>query len=106
MAVSKERWWTLPLALQLGSIGSEVGRARKWQGKDENAFWGAVTRALELFELTRADKRWNKRLSELNRAQEVFCDAVLGSKEYKSSLSEIEAYFMRFAPISYYGTNK
>ncbi len=31
--VSKEKWWTLSLAEQLGNIGSEVGRAAKWQGK-------------------------------------------------------------------------
>lgn len=94
----KERWQTLPLASQLGNIGSEVGRAAKWQNKDESAFWGAVTRALELFDLTLADKRWRgARIKELCRAKEVFCDGVLGGKEYKTKLSEIEGYFMQFA---------
>ena len=36
--ISKERWWTLSLADHLGNIGSEVGRASKWQGKDEKNF--------------------------------------------------------------------
>src|SRR3989338_1039762 len=44
--VSKERWFTLSLAEQLGHIGSEVGKAAKWQSKDEKSFWGAVTRSL------------------------------------------------------------
>ena len=96
-AVSKERWWTMSLAEQLGNIGSEVGRASKWQGKDENSFWGAVTRALELFDLTQADKRWGSRQYEFNRAKETFADAVLGGHEYKSSLKDLEKYFMNFA---------
>lgn len=97
MAVSKERWFTLSLAEQLGNIGSEVGRAQRWQGKDTNSFWGAVTRALELFDLTQEDKRWTKRRKELDRARESFADAVLGGSEYGSRLSDLERYFMQFA---------
>ena len=97
MTVSKERWHTLTLAEQLGNIGSEVGRAAKWQGEDENAFWGAVSRAMDLFELTQSDRRWNKRRTELDRTREVFADAVLGGSEYKSNLKDLEKYFMLFA---------
>jgi len=98
--VSKERWWTLTLAEQLGNIGSEVGRAAKWQGKDENSFWGAAERALELLDLTRIDKRWKNRRVEIDRAKEVFSDAVLGGLEYKSNLGDIEHYFMQFATLT------
>ena len=98
--VSKERWWTLTLAEQLGNIGSEVGRATKWQGRDENSFWGAVVRALELFDLTRMDKRWKSRRAEIDRAREVFCDAVLGGHEYNSFLPDLELYFMLFALLA------
>ena len=34
MIISPERWHTITIAKQLGNIGSEVGRAAKWQGKD------------------------------------------------------------------------
>ena len=95
--ISKERWHKLSLAEQLGNIGSEVGRSAKWQGKNKDSFWGAVSRALELFELTQSDRRWGKRHKELDRAREIFADAVLGSKEYKSSLEDLEKYFMPFA---------
>jgi len=95
--ISKERWFTLSLAEQLGNIGSEVGRAAKWQGKDENSFWGAVTRALELFDITQMDTRWKKRRPEIDRARETFADAVLGGLEYKSDLKNLEKYFMQFA---------
>ncbi len=100
MTVSRDRWFTLSLADQLGNIGSEVGRARKWQGKDENSFWGAVIRALELFDLTREDPRRHKQLPELNRARESFTDAVLGGSEYQSTLEGVENYFMPFALLS------
>jgi hypothetical protein len=91
------RWFTFSLFEQLGNIGSEVGRARKTQGKDEKLFWGAVDRTLELFDLTLRDPRWNGRRREIARAREVFCDAVYGGKEYHSSLDALEAYFMPFA---------
>ncbi|MEK7461741.1 MAG: hypothetical protein AAB586_01590 [Patescibacteria group bacterium] len=98
--VSKERWWSLSFAEQFGNIGSEVGRAAKWQGKDESSFWGAVTRAMELFDLTQRDKRWIKRMLEINRAKELFADAVLGSAEYKTTLQDLEKYFMQFAIVA------
>ncbi len=98
--ISKERWWTLSLAEQLGNVGSEVGRAAKWQGRDETSFWGAVGRALELLDLTRTDKRWKNRRAEIDRTREVFSDAVLGGYEYKSSLPELERYFMQFALLA------
>ena len=98
--VSKERWFTLTLAEQLGHIGSEVGRATKWQGRDETLFWGAVTRAMELFDLTQIDKRWKGRRKEIDRSREIFADAVLGGKEYQSFLSDIECYFMQFALVA------
>lgn len=98
--ISRERWRTLTLAEQLGNIGSEVGRAAKWQGKDDDSFWGAVGRALELLDLTRADSRWKKRRGEIDRARETFSDAVLGGHEYNSFLPDLERYFMRFALLA------
>ncbi len=95
--VSRERWFTLSLPEQLGNIGSEVGRAAKWQGKDDASFWGATARALELFDLTREDPRWRQRRPELDRARESFADAVLGGQEYQSTLPDLERYLMHFA---------
>ena len=97
MAISRERWFTLSLPEQLGNVGSEVGRARAWQGRDEKTFWGAAARGLELLDLTREDTRWKKRRHELNRARETLADAVLGGKEYQSTLIDLEKYFMQFA---------
>ncbi|MBI4120125.1 MAG: hypothetical protein HY454_01535 [Parcubacteria group bacterium] len=92
------RWYELSLMEQLGNIGSEVSRASLWKDKDEKLFWGAVERALEIFDLTLADSRWRGgQLREIARAREVFCDAVYGGKEYQSSLSDLLGYFDLFA---------
>ena len=90
------KWFEFSLAEQLANIGSEVGRAGKWQGRDENIFWGAVERALELFDLTLEDRRWRGRLWEIARVREVFCDTVLGGKNYRTPFKDLERYFLPF----------
>lgn len=84
----------------MGNIGSEVGRTAKWHGKDERNFWGAATRAIELFDLTLEDARWKRQKGEIGKAKEVFCDAVLGGDEYKSTLFDLEKYCMQFAYLA------
>lgn len=91
------RWYKLSLAEQLGNIGSEVSRVIRWKDKDENLFWAAVERALELFDLTLKDNRWKNRRWEIGRAREVFCDAVYGGYLYKSSFQDLLRYFDLFA---------
>ena len=91
------KWQKFTLMEQMGNIGSEVSRASRWQGKEDGLFQGAVGRALELFDLTIRDVRWKKRLKEVMRAREVFCDAISGGRAYHSKLKEIESYFFHFA---------
>ncbi len=95
--LSSERWSQLSLCEQLGNIGSEVGRAARWQGKDEKAFEGAVFRGLELMDMTLEDPRWKGRRREIARVREVFCDIVWGGGNYKTSLKDLEDYFYPYA---------
>jgi hypothetical protein len=95
-SLSTGRWFEFTLAEQLGNIGSEVSRTIRARG-DEKRFNSAVSRALELFDLTIGDPRWRKRLKELTRARELFCAAVLGSSEYGTSLEDLDRYFYYFA---------
>lgn len=90
------KWFDLSLPEQLGNIGSEVGRATHTKG-DQKRFWGATSRAFELLDLTIADTRWSSRLKELMRVREVLADAVLGGKEYGSTLEDLDRYFYYFA---------
>ncbi len=90
-------WQKLSLAQQLGNIGGEISRALNWRDKDQKSYENAIYRALELLDLTISDPRWKNRLKEIVRARELLCDAVLGGKEYKTSLNDLDRYFFHFA---------
>lgn len=85
------------LAEQLGNVGSEVHRAASSQGKNDVDFQAAFTRALELFDLTIADPRHKKRLKEITRVRELFCDAAGAGIAYHTTLADIDTYLMYFA---------
>jgi hypothetical protein len=100
---SEGKWFELDLANQLGNIGSEVDRIKKWQDKNnqdfaQKAFW----RALELIDLTRKDPRWKgAKAKELGRLREVFCDTVTNDgKLYNTPLEYFQKYFMDFALVA------
>lgn len=91
------RWGQFSLAEQLANVGSEVGRMRRWRGRDERLMTGAFERALELLDLTLADPRWRGRLREIARARELLCDAAAGGREYGTTLEDLDRYFLAFA---------
>lgn len=94
------KWGTFSLPEQLGNIGSEVSRALRWQKKDARLFDGAMTRALELVDLTLKDSRWKGRLKEVARAREFLCGAWLGQVQYGTQLADLDRYFFKFALLA------
>jgi hypothetical protein len=99
LTLAAESWSKFSLEEQLGNIGSEVSRAIRAKG-DAEYYWGAVSRALDLFYLTIIDHRWKGRLKEIVRAKELFCAAALGSNEFKTTLEDLDKYFTYFALIA------
>jgi hypothetical protein len=95
-SLASGRWFTLSLCEQLGNIGTEIGRALRSRS-DEKRFESAVSRALELFDLTLSDPRWRKRLKEIAIARELFCCAVTGNAQYDTTLEDLDRYFYYFA---------
>lgn len=95
--LAEGRWHTMPLTEQLANVGSEVGRVARWKEKDPQACEKAFSRALELLDLTIQDPRWKGRRKELTRVRELFCDAMLGGREYGSDLPGLDRYFYHFA---------
>ena len=90
----------LPLAAQIGNVGSEVSRALKWKSRNPRIALGAVERALELMDLTLADPRHRgsvARLRELARTREVLVDFLAGSNEYGSTPESLQRYFDAYA---------
>jgi hypothetical protein len=92
------RWHTFSILDQLGNVASEVGRARAWLDRDRGVAEAAFVRALELIDLTLGDPRWKgARRREIARARELLCSAWLGDPVYRTTLADMESYFMAFA---------
>ena len=96
--LTANRWQQLSLYEQLGNIGSEVGRAIHASSPAPKQ--AAAYRALELFDLTLADRRWYHRGTEIARSREVVTDYLLGENEYNSDGAQLEQYFMNFALVA------
>jgi hypothetical protein len=96
------RWWSMTLAEQMGNAGADVGRAIRAKSMgDRERFEPAFDRALELLDLTLADRRRSgPQLREIARMREVVCDYLVGDNEYASTPEWIEGYFMEFALAS------
>ncbi len=58
--MTRERWNTFSKREQLLFIGSELERARVWQGNDLDAFRSALARARALLDLTLEDSKWSE----------------------------------------------
>lgn len=89
----------LSLAEQLANAGAEVGRAAQAKAANRSErFEPAFERALELFDLTLADPRWDfPRRREIARAREVVCDFLVGDNEFASTAASLDDYFTAFA---------
>ena len=96
---AKASWAKFSLVEQMANIGSEVSRAFRAQG-NQMRYWGAVSRALDLFYLTVDDPRWRGRLREILRVRELFAAAALENDEYKTSLEDLDRYFDYFARMA------
>ena len=96
--LAEGRWFELSLCEQLGNVGSEVGRAAKWQKKGDLVQKNnALDRAFDLLDLTISDARWKHRLKEICRAREVLADTFYGNREYHDTPAALEKYFYQYA---------
>lgn len=96
------RWGSFTLAQQMGNIGSEVGRAiRAHASGNTTRFDGALSRALELFDLAAGDARWaGPRRREILRAREEFCRLFFDEDVDPGSAAGLERYFLHFAAVA------
>jgi len=94
--LAQGRWQKFTFFEQMANVGSEVGRAINWRGKNEQNSRLAFERALELLDLTIDDVKNKKRLRELLRLREVMGDYFAGDNIYKSSDLSWQNYFYAF----------
>jgi hypothetical protein len=91
------RWAELSLAEQLANIGSEVGRAINRRRKGNTEYCRrAVSRALELIDLSLACGGRYPKLKELCRLRETVVDYFYGSNQFSSSDALWRKYFDHF----------
>jgi hypothetical protein len=92
-------WARLTVCEQLGNVGSEVGRAIRARAAGNDArFIAAFGRAMELFDLSLTDPRWEyPRLREIARAREITCDFLVGDNEFGATAESLDRYFLAFA---------
>ena len=95
--LDKNRWFKFTVIEQMANIGSEIERAIKWRDKQNIEYADlANVRALELFDLSLADKRHKTGLKEISRARELWLDFYLGSNQYKQTANQWRKYFSGF----------
>jgi hypothetical protein len=96
------RWADLTLAEQLAHVGSEVERVlRANEAGNASRREHALSRALELFDLTAADHRWRgPRRREVLRAREELCAVVFGAHPAPASGAGLRRYFLAFAVLA------
>ena len=96
------RWTTLTLAEQLANVGSEVERAiTAWKARRTDRFDKALTRALELFDLTAGDERWHgHRRREILRSREEFCRLFFDEGSSAEAARSLSGYFLHFAMLA------
>jgi hypothetical protein len=101
--IDLERWRQLDLIDQMANIGAEVGRTfnARQQG-DSDRYWGAIERAVDLFEatvLTEKDRQ-PYRLKEVMRAKEEYLRIASAEEFDEADAARLERYFMDFALMS------
>ena len=91
------KWNQRSLVEQMANIGSEIFRTISWRDKGNSEYsQAAFYRALELFDLTKADPKNIHRLKEVCRARELAVDYFFGDNVYHSDDDFWQRYFYYF----------
>jgi len=88
-------WFRKSIYEQMANVGSEVFRFIKWRRKNPEDSRLAFERALELLDLTLADKKNRNALKEIARLRGILVDYYFDN-QYCSSADFLERYFYAF----------
>lgn len=95
--LSLGRWGQLSLCEQMANIGSEISRALNWKKKGKEEFCRkAVSRSLELLDLSLDSAESFPRIKELARLREAVVDYFYGANQFSSSETLWRKYFDHF----------
>ncbi len=98
------RWKQFSLVEQMGNIGSEVGRTFIYfKSNDKKNFIISFEKAIELFDLTLEDERWENKKEKIIKTKEMFCSLVSGTnltEELDKKMNNLNKYFTRIGAIA------
>lgn len=84
-------WLELSFIQQMGNIGSEVYRAIKWfREKNEIRFQISFEMALELFDMTIKDIRWENERIDVMKYRNLFCDVLINYDNVQNPESKLD----------------
>lgn len=92
-----EKWFAMPIELQISNIGSEVLRADKWKkrGNEKNmrSFYNA---AIDFLKLSIRDPKNCGRADELNLCIDELADYFMGENRWRTTSRTLEKYYNQF----------
>lgn len=95
--LAEGQWEQMALCEQMANIGSEISRALNWKKKGKEDFsQKAVSRALELLDLSLDSFKTFSRIKEIARLREAVVDYFYGSNRFSSSEILWRKYFNHF----------
>ena len=88
------RWFKMPIGMQISNIGSEVGRAiRRKNENDEYSKINYAIKAIELIGLTKLDPKNIKRVKELNYCEIELIDYIFDNNLYGNDDESIMKFY-------------
>jgi len=93
--LTTKQWFDMNIFEQMANIGSEVFRMLKWRKKNIKDSHLALSRALELLDLTLSDPKNKNHLKEIARVREVLVDYNFDNV-YQTTDKFFENYFYSF----------
>ncbi len=98
------RWKELSFIEQMGNIGSEVGRTFIYfKQNDKKNFIISREKAMELFDLTLEDERWENKKEKIIKTKEMFCSLISDTnltEELDKKMNNLDEYFLRIGAIA------
>ena len=92
-----ERWFAMPVSVQLANVGGEVNRALRWKNRrDREKSLSFYRKALELLALTKQDPKNSHRLGELSFCEEELTDFFEGENIYSTTDELLTRYYDAF----------
>ncbi len=95
-----ERWHSFSFEEQMGHIGCEITRARNWKIKSALTSKSALSRALDLIEITQNDPKVTMQHSKTLLNFRAIVENNFNSQSHNDSLEVLDKHCLEFALVA------